>query len=180
MTYLNFKHCKYIIVVGVFMIINGCDYIKNGKRLIKLSQTPIKIEYPLKRYDLENKWTDYERNNKYKVINYIDATCSTCIETLIDWKRFMQKHRDWEIDYYFYIKPTDIEFLAEFLKDIEFNYPIIIDEGNQFLKNNNRPIEENLSAKIIWLINAENKIIISGDPINNSRILKAYESVFQK
>ena len=37
MTYLNFKHCKYIIVVGVFMIIDGCDYMKNGKRLIKLS-----------------------------------------------------------------------------------------------------------------------------------------------
>ena len=37
------------------------------------------------------------------------------------------------------VKPTDIEFLAEFLKEIEFNYPIIIDEGNEFLKNNTRP-----------------------------------------
>ena len=178
MTYLNFKHCKYIIVV--FMIINGCDYIKNGKRLIKLYKTLIKIEYPLNRYDLENKWSSYECNNKYKVISYIDATCGKCTETLIDWKRFMQKHRDWDVDYLFYIKPTDIELLAEFLKEIEFNYPIIIDEGNEFFKNNTRPIEENESAKIIWLINAENKIIISGDPINNKRILKAYESVFQK
>ncbi len=180
MTYLNFKPGKYIIVVGVFLLINGCDYINNGKRLINMYKTPIKIEYPLKRYDLENKWSGYECNNKYKVISYIDATCSKCIETLIDWKRFMQKHRDWNIDYLFYVKPIDVELLAEFLKEIEFNYPIIIDEENEFLKNNASPIEENVSAKIIWLINDENKIIISGDPINNNRILKAYESVFQK
>ena len=56
--------------------------------------------------------------------------------------------------FFFNVKSTDIEFLAEFLKEIEFNYPIIIDEGNEFLKNNTRPIEENVSAKIIWLINA--------------------------
>lgn len=179
MTYLNFKNCKYIVVV-VFMIINGCDFIKNGKSLIKLFQTQIKIDYPLKRYDLENKWTDYERNSKYKVINYIDASCSSCIETLIDWKQFMQKNSDWDIDYLFYIKPTDIELLSEFLKEFEFNYPLIIDEGSEFFKNNSKPIEENMGAKIIWLINAENKIVISGDPINNHRILKAYESVFQK
>lgn len=180
MTYLNIKNYKYIIVVGVFMTINGCDYIKNNQRLIKQNQTPIKIEYPLKRYDLENKWTDYECNNKYKVINYIDATCGKCIETLIDWKRFMQKYRDWDVDYLFYIKPSNTDVLVEFLKEIEFKYPIIIDEGNEFFNNNTRLIEENESVKIIWLVNTENKIIISGDPINNNRILKAYESVFQK
>lgn len=180
MTYLNFKHCKYLTVIVVFVVVVGCEYVNNGKHLIKLSQTPIKIEYPLKRYDLENKWTCYESNSKYKVIVYIDVTCSTCIETLIDWKRFMQKKCDWDIEYLFYVGSTDVEFLSEFLKEIEFNYPIIIDEGNIFLKSNASAIEENVSAKIIWLINAENKVIISGDPINNKRILKAYESVFLK
>jgi hypothetical protein len=179
MIYLNFKHYKYVIVVGLFMIINGCNFIKNGQHLVKLYKTPVNIKYPLKRYDLENKWTDYKYNNKYKVINYIDVTCGKCLETLISWKRFMQKYRAWNVDYLFYIKPIDIELLAEFLKEIEFNYPIIIDEGNEFCKNNIGLIK-NENAKIIWLVNAENKIIISGDPINNNRILKAYESIFQK
>lgn len=179
MIYLIFKYYKYVIVVGMFLIINGCDFIKNSQCLIKLNQTPVNIEYPLKRYDFENKWTDYTCNSKYKVIIYIDVTCGRCLETLISWKRLMQKYPNWNVDYLFYIKPTDIELLTEFLKEIEFNYPIIIDEGNEFYESITGLIEIE-SAKIIWLINAENKIIINGDPINNNGILKAYQSILQK
>ncbi len=178
MTCLNFKHYKLVIVGSLLMIINGCDFVKNGKHLIKLYQTPVNIVYPVKRYDVENNWTDYKYNNKYKVICYIDVTCGKCLESLMSWKRFMQKYSDWNVDYLFYIKPIDIELLVNFLKEIEFNYPIIIDEGDEFWGNNIGLIE-NESAKIIWLINAKKKIMISGDPINNNRILSAYQLIFQ-
>lgn len=113
--------------------------------------------------------TDY---TKAKLVTRINGNCMPCIYKLSLWKPFIQKlDREYKVPVLFYVTVSDTLLLKKVLSDIHFDYPIIIDYNDDFLKNNHLPDNSILHT---MLLDSTNRISLLGTPLNNMRLQKLY------
>jgi len=113
--------------------------------------------------------------SNYKIVSYIDtAGCTTCQLKLAEWQRFME-----EVDaaspthtpFIFYLYPKDVkDLLIEFRREA-FDYPVCLDEKNDFNRLNKLAESKALRT---FLLDKENKIVAIGNPIENPNVKKFY------
>lgn len=111
----------------------------------------------------------------YKIVSYIDtAGCTTCQLKLAEWQRFME-----EVDaaspthtpFIFYLYPKDVkDLLIEFRREA-FDYPVCLDEKDEFNRLNKLAESKALRT---FLLDKENKIVAIGNPIENPNVKKFY------
>ena len=108
----------------------------------------------------------------YKIVSYIDtAGCVSCQLKLAEWQRFMD-----EVDaassthtpFIFYLYPKDVkDLLIEFRREA-FDYPVCLDEKNEFNRLNKLAESKALRT---FLLDKENRIIAIGNPFRLSKTL---------
>lgn len=113
--------------------------------------------------------------SNYKIVSYIDtAGCTTCKLKLAEWQRFME-----EVDaaspthtpFIFYLYPKEVkDLLIEFRREA-FNYPVCLDEKDEFNRLNKLAESKALRT---FLLDKENKIVAIGNPLENPNVKKFY------
>ena len=96
----------------------------------------------------------------YKIVTYVDSVgCMGCKLFLSRWKSFITQVEsivDKKIVFLFYIHSSKKDETSYVTRRESFNYPICIDEWNEFYSLNPFPLEKNY---VSFLLDNENRII---------------------
>lgn len=119
--------------------------------------------------------------SKYKIVLYIDSIgCVSCELRLSDWKFFINELRAYTTDVIpvlFFLNPNNkgvMDQLYSYFEEEEFPFPFSVDSLNLMNESNHFP---NQGALHTFLLNEDNKVILIGNPILNSKVRKLYEKV---
>lgn len=111
----------------------------------------------------------------YKILSYNDSTgCTACKLQLSSWLKFIYEvdsivNKD--ISFVFYFFPKDVKDLRNIIIRENFNYPVCIDEFDEFNTLNNFPKERAFQT---FLLNKENRVVAIGNPILNPKVKELY------
>lgn len=171
---------KHIILfLASLLIITACQDKKKEEAINSVKEWIGKeILFPKNSiFTIQGKDTiDFALNvSDYKIVSYIDtAGCTTCQLKLAEWQRFMD-----EVDaassthtpFIFYLFPKDVkDLLIEFRREA-FDYPVCLDEKDEFNRLNKLAESKALRT---FLLDKENKIVAIGNPIENPNVKKFY------
>ena len=169
------KKIIYCCIVGLMLI--SC---KEGK--------PVDVERMVKEWDgkvlnfpseyltyLEgNFYYDSININGFKIVSYVDSIgCTSCKLKLNMWKDLIAEFDsiNAKVSFRFYIHPSNVHELKRLLKREKFDYPVCIDEKDEFNKLNNFPSDNNFHT---FLIDKSNKILAIGNPAHNDKVKELY------
>ena len=114
-------------------------------------------------------------NADYKIVTYVDSVgCMGCKLFLSRWKSFITQVEsivDKRTVFLFYIHSSKKDETSYITRRESFNYPICIDEWNEFYSLNPFPLEKNY---VSFLLDNENRIIQKGNPAYNPNYQKIY------
>lgn len=118
------------------------------------------------------------KNAMLRILIHSDSTgCTGCKLQLDVWKLYMEDIKritNNNVDFIFYLQPKDKEELLFILENEEFNHPIYIDEENELAKLNN------INGDHVFLLDKENRILLSGNPLKKTSTKKKYKDIIQK
>lgn len=113
----------------------------------------------------------------YKVVMYTDSVgCISCKLQLDKWKMFMQevdslqKQGD-DVSFIFYFNSKDTKELQYIMRQDDFKYPVCLDKHDELNKINKFPSETTFQT---FLLNRDNKVIATGNPIHNPKVKELY------
>lgn len=116
------------------------------------------------------------KDRPFKILTFISGECTPCIQKLFEWETFhneLEKFNNVQI--FFVIQSVDHEyFIHMFKQEIPYNYLLLFDPDNEFFNNNKLPREKLFQT---MLLNIENKIIITGNPIYNKELKELYINI---
>lgn len=174
------KKIIYYFIVGLMLL--SC---KEGKtvdieRMIKEWSGKV-LNFPSEHlpYLDGNFYYDSISVSGFKIVSYVDSIgCTSCKLNLNMWKNLITEFDsiDSEVSFLFYIHPGDAHELKKLLKREKFEYPVCIDENDEFNKLNNFPSDVNFHT---FLIDQSNKIVAIGNPAHNPKIRELYLKIIR-
>lgn len=127
---------------------------------------------------IQGRDTTVELSGRAKIVIYYNAKgCTSCrMNELYSWKEVMKADPEGlpDADFVFIFKsdPRNEEVVQKLIST-DFRYPILCDPAGEFEKNNTLPKNEMYH---VFLLDRDNKIILSGSPIYNPRLWDLYKS----
>ncbi len=114
---------------------------------------------------------------RYKVLLYVDSMgCGACkLKQLQEWKTLIQASDslfNGQLGFFLYFHPKDRKELNYLVKLHRFNYPVFFDEKNSLNNLNHFPEDPSYQC---FLLDADNKVLIIGNPAVNTKILDLYK-----
>lgn len=172
----------YILLIVLGLNIQSCAKLKKQSKtnIEKWFNREIKIPENLKFKSMGRDTIGSQiLNHQYKVLVYLDSLgCIPCRLRLVEWKEYMD---NWELNGYdvgflFVVQSSNYKHLEMKLYADQFSYPIIYDPENTFNKLNHFPKEEQFRT---FLLDAKNRVILIGSPIENIEISLLYDKVLR-
>jgi len=117
-------------------------------------------------------------NQNYKILLYVDSTgCSGCRLKLSEWKRIMEEADtifSEQVDFLLFFQPKkqDERELQFLFRNNGFHYPVYIDRKREIDRLNRFPSQTEYQC---FLLDAENKVIMVGNPSLNTGIWKLFK-----
>jgi len=112
-----------------------------------------------------------KNTSQNRIISIFDVGCSSCLETINDWKVF-QKKFDKKVKIIFVIRPEVISFYNTVSKEGMFNdFDVYIDHNDEIFFKNKMTQDKGLQT---FLINNKGKVILIGNPVVNKKIEALY------
>lgn len=118
---------------------------------------------------------DVDLDSKYKILVYVDsAGCTSCRLQLHKWKEFIAEvdtagHSS--VQFLFYLTPKNVKEARYITRRDDFTYPMCIDPENKINAHNHFPTEDMFHT---FLLDADNKVQVIGNPIHNSAVRELY------
>lgn len=118
---------------------------------------------------------DVDLDSKYKILVYVDSTgCTSCRLQLHKWKEFITEvdsitHHS--VQFLFYLTPKNVKEARYITRRDDFTYPMCIDPKNKINAHNHFPKEDVFHT---FLLDADNKVQVIGNPIHNSAVRELY------
>lgn len=175
---------KYVwsIILAIILVIGCKDSKKTGVEAIlsEMKSRPIDLclEKMVCRYGNRDTVISDKRNYDYKMVVYMDtAECSPCrISDLFLWNDYIDK-KSAKTKYYFIfsIKKEDMANSYLALADAEFHDCVYFDTCQVFEKCNKQIPQERLYHT--FLLDAKNRIVMVGNPIENSELRKIFYKI---
>ena len=175
---------NYIIILLSIPIIWGCTTSK------KEAITKLVTEWRNKEiilpdnniFTIQGKDTvNVNMNTEYKILVYVDsAGCTSCRLQLHKWKEFILKVDSVAkepVQFLFYLTPKSVKEARYITRRDDFTYPMCIDLKNKINIKNNFPKEDTFHT---FLLDAENKVQIIGNPIHNNAVRELYLNAISK
>lgn len=117
-------------------------------------------------------------NYDYTIINVIDsADCTSCKMKLGFWKAVlnrMNSQNDISVNFIMVLSGTDSKEAEIALKRYDFNEPVLFDPERKFSEFNKLSREDKYST---LLLDSDNRIIAIGNPTQNPKIKRLYQSL---
>lgn len=116
-------------------------------------------------------------HSAYKIVMYADSMgCFSCKMQLPKWKEFMKeadslRKQSVDVTFIFYLCPKNKMKLCQLLQYENFNYPVCLDEQNEFNKLNHFSSEVAFQT---FLLDHDNKVIAVGNPAHNLKVREFY------
>ena len=113
----------------------------------------------------------------YKVLTYVDSIgCSSCQIGMYQWKSFIDSFtaQQFDVSFVFVVHSSDFDGFVSDVRFYEFNYFIFYDYENRFDKVNNFMS----SYHRTFLLDKDNKVLLTGSPIHNPKLLEQYKEHF--
>lgn len=114
----------------------------------------------------------------YRIVTYVDSLECACDDLKLgDWKTFMQitdSLTQNEAHFIFYFNTKERDKLRYFTLRDQFTYPICFDDENLFYKLNQLSTDLPITT---FLLDANDKVITMGDPINDSDTRKQFWNI---
>ena len=129
-----------------------------------------------------DKDTTYVSSNlaSYKILVYIDSIgCMGCKSQLYKWNRLIEEVEDEMgdlVSFLFYFQPKSFEDIQALFKKNNFRYPSYIDVDNKLNKLNNFSADSRFQT---FLLDKNNKVVLIGNPVNNSSIWELYKQIIK-
>jgi hypothetical protein len=177
---LHMKKTTLFLLVTLLMFIS-CGTRRNGDK-DKLKQALsmwIGKEIYLPK-DLEIKVREKDTickdifSKKFKVLTYVDSIgCTACKFKLFEWGEIIKKvlRNNRNVSFLFYVHSNDYDKLEKLMQINKFIYPIIYDKSDKLNRLNHLP--DNLRFHT-FLLDQNNKIVLVGNPVGNSKLLDLY------
>ena len=113
----------------------------------------------------------------FKIVNFIDSTgCTACKMKLHPWNDIVNEFKsipDINVQFLTIVNTDSINQILSILKQNNYLHPIAIDFNNLFV---NSDILPNKSAYRTFLLDADNKVIAIGNPVENPK-KKLYKQI---
>jgi len=119
----------------------------------------------------------YILNQQHKVLVYLDSLgCIPCRLRLVEWEAYIDncQLKGSDVGFLFVVQSSNYEHLEQKLYTDLFSYPIIYDTKDEFNKLNKFPKEEKFRT---FLLDAKNRVVLVGSPIENEKIRVLYNEV---
>lgn len=118
---------------------------------------------------------DVNLNTEHKILVYVDsAGCTSCRLQLSKWKEFIAQVdtvATKPVQFLFYLAPKNVKEARYITRRDDFTYPMCVDINNEINKKNKFPKKDMFHT---FLLDAENKVQIIGNPIHNSAVKELY------
>ena len=161
---------KCILLLLLFQIIFSCKNSQDSEYENIVNEW-IGKEILLPKISEGNKL--YNPDSNLKIVTRINGNCYSCLSRLKNWKPFVEEvNNKYNIPVFIYMVISDSSIYTEInKKEIHFEYPVIFDTNNEFQKSNNLA-QNNIFHTM--LLNKSNKVILIGNPINNTKLKELY------
>jgi hypothetical protein len=120
-------------------------------------------------------------NSAYKILFFADSTgCTDCKLRLNEWKNLIAEVKTTmnnKVTFIFCFQPKSREDIVYLLRHERFNYPVMIDDDNNMNKLNHFPKQPEYQC---FLLDKDNKVILTGNPVYNPAIWKLYKTVINE
>ena len=158
---------SYIIFILFLCVITSCSD-KNKEEITQLvTQWQGKeIIIPSNSvFTIQGKDTvDVNLNTEHKILVYVDsAGCTSCRLQLHKWKEFIAQVdtvAKEPVQFLFYLTPKSVKEARYITRRDDFTYPMCVDINNEMFHT--------------FLLDAENKVQVIGNPIHNSAVRDLY------
>jgi len=128
--------------------------------------------------------TDFIKE-KAKLVVWIDSTyCSSCqISKMYEWKEILSYAdsigHQFSVLFLFTPKKSDLPSVRIALQTYKIDYPVFLADHDEFIKPNPF-LPEHDHRMHTFLLDADNKALLAGNPVNNSQLWELYKSVIEK
>ncbi len=148
-------------------------HITGNKRKLKIPSELI-VYSPFKNYLLDN--IQLKKHSSLKIYSYVNVSCPGCIADIDIWNKLAAEFikKDVPVILVFYSKDNFeyIKHLCEVNEIKKFPFPFYLDNQNKFPIGN--PDFEALETSPTVLIDRNNKIILTGNPLHSSKTKELY------
>ena len=169
----------FIVLIGC-LFLQACE--KNDKsRFVDLVQEWLGKSIRFPSYSplalQGNDTVNIKISGKYKMLTYVDTIgCISCYLQLERWKTFMEMDEMDSVQFLFFFPPEKQHDVLDILKEVDFSYPICLDEHNSLNNLNHFPIEFGGQT---FLLDKENRVLAIGNPIHNRKVKELYLKIIQ-
>lgn len=116
----------------------------------------------------------------FKIVSYVDSIgCTSCKLKILDWKAYISelnlKFQD-NVPVFLIFQSNKTEEITFILKRDKFNYPVYIDENDEFNKLNHFPSDMSFQT---FLVDSDNRVVAIGNPVLNPKIKELYFKIIQ-
>ena len=171
-----------IFLVACIFSFNGCKKQQKKVESIVKEWVGKEIKFPDNfQCNLSGKDTSYMMcasliESEFKILLYVDSTgCTDCKLQLMEWSdlineiNYIQGNK---LSFLFFFHPKDITELQLILQRNNFRHPVFIDTKD---KINHMNKFEKKSDYQCFLLDKNNKVLMIGNPIQNTKILELYK-----
>lgn len=170
---------KVIYIMTLLILFYSCQSdVKNHLAQLVKEWEGKEILFPSNSvFTIQGKDTiEYSGNNStYKIVTYVDSVgCTSCKLQLPRWKDFIHEVNSSNHDsvpFLFYFYPKDKSELYFLFRRENFDYPVCLDENDNFNKLNH--FHSDIAFQT-FLLNRDNKVIAIGNPIRNLKVKELY------
>lgn len=169
-----------IIFYGVFGCTNNSDCKQDIAPCVdwpgKVLNLPLSSEFLL--YGKDSVKYNYSES-PYKILVFIGASeCIGCKLNILNWKKFIHEVDSITLNkahFIFVLEPIYPREVYTILKSHQFSIPVYIDTSKQFRLIN----QINDEASYVFLLDHNNQVLYTGDPLSNKEIRESYLRLIQ-
>jgi hypothetical protein len=127
--------------------------------------------------------TDFMSGRAKMVVWYDSARCASCaISKMYLWADILtyaaQIERKFGVVFLFTPKPDDLHAVRIALMSYKIDYPVFLADQTEFVKLNAcLPQDDRMHT---FLLDADNKVLLVGNPLRNDKLWKLYEATIRK
>lgn len=184
---IKFNLCRipvshFLCVVVVLFQLFGCSERKKHEMVVnewmgKELEMPESVCFMIGDGDIESS-LDYA---DFTIVTYVDsAGCSNCKMKLKEWSEFLNElnlFSDDVVDFRMIVNSKNKGKVKNIVRLTQFLYPVAIDDGDLFNKENNLPKKSEYQT---FLLDSDNRVLVVGNPIYNPKIRKIYKDIINR
>lgn len=157
----------------------GLDTALNNKKIEKFTQPDSLITY--KPFALTSLDSNEIANSTLKIYSFIDASCSTCLGSINNWKLIASEIKNYKIPVILIVQSEDnyelLKYLCEKKNIDKFPYPFYFDLKGQFFVRNKFLSPKRNEHTV--LTDKDNNILASGDMTLSKKIKEQYMNIIK-